>query len=305
MRQRNRDPFGAVGLGRHPVSNHRSVTATFLERRWSQRLRVRLLSVTNRGLRRRCSERGRLRQWCPSGTGPVPRDSVGFNVEDARVDVQIHRYRLLCLQADLSLRHVSLFCSKCFDNGQGPQSIAPFEPAFQTPPPLLRLQGLGPPEVSRRTSGIVQKGDCTRNLGKPFVSKKSVPDPSPPYPNPPPPSPELQWTTCRDTVGLVKICVEEDTCDTCEDTWGGGGPLPPTPQIQGGRGVVKRGSKGHELISPIQMSETFCSNLLIAGGGIRMADNHRLSPPPPPLSDTVTVTVTDCDSASGFVMEYA
>ena len=30
---------------------------------------------------------------------------------------------------------------------------------------------------------------------------------------------------------------------------------------------MKRGSKGHELISSIQMSETFCFNFLIGGGG--------------------------------------
>ena len=42
---------------------------------------------------------------------------------------------------------------------------------------------------------------------------------------------------------------------------------PPPPQIPRA-GVMKRGSKGHELISSIQMSETFCSNLLIWGGGV-------------------------------------
>ena len=80
--------------------------------------------------------------------------------------------------------------------------------------------------------------------------------------------------------------------------------------MQRGGGVVERGPKGHKLISSMQISENFGSNLLMGGGlgqgCIRTADNHRRSPPPP-WSDTVTATATgtDCDSASGFVMEYA
>ena len=47
-------------------------------------------------------------------------------------------------------------------------------------------------------------------------------------------------------------------------------------------GVVKRGSKGHKLISSIQVSEILAPTCFWGRGGqgcIRMADNHRRSPP--------------------------
>ena len=66
---------------------------------------------------------------------------------------------------------------------------------------------------------------------------------------------------------------------------GGGGAWSP-PQF-GERGVAEWGSKGHTLISSMQISENFGSNLLMGWGRgqgcTRTADNHRRSPPPPPL----------------------
>ena len=38
---------------------------------------------------------------------------------------------------------------------------------------------------------------------------------------------------------------------------------PPPPPNAGGGGVVERGSKGHKLISSMQISEIFGSNLLM------------------------------------------
>ena len=52
---------------------------------------------------------------------------------------------------------------------------------------------------------------------------------------------------------------------------------------------MERGTKGHQLVSSMQMSENFGSNLLMGGGGaqgcMRMADNHWRTPPPPLWSD--------------------
>ena len=48
----------------------------------------------------------------------------------------------------------------------------------------------------------------------------------------------------------------------------GGGRGPWSPPKLRGAGFVKRGSKGHKLISSLQMSEIFCSNLFIGGGDV-------------------------------------
>ena len=55
-----------------------------------------------------------------------------------------------------------------------------------------------------------------------------------------------------------------------------------------GGGLAKRCSKGHKLISSIQMSETFCPHSLIGRGGGGRDVLERLTttggaPPPPPL----------------------
>ena len=88
---------------------------------------------------------------------------------------------------------------------------------------------------------------------------------------------------------------------------GGGGAAAWSPPKFREGGVAERGSKGHTLISSMQVSENCGSNLLMGWGGgaqgcIRRADNGRRNPPPP-LG--VTGTGTDCGSASGFVMGYA
>ena len=49
-------------------------------------------------------------------------------------------------------------------------------------------------------------------------------------------------------------------------TWGRVGPLEP-PQHSGEGGGLKRGSKGHKLISSIQMFENFWLPLICRGGG--------------------------------------
>ena len=80
-------------------------------------------------------------------------------------------------------------------------------------------------------------------------------------------------------------------------------PLLHGPSSGGGWGYEK-GSKGHKLISSIQVCEIFGSILLI-GEGRDVLELTTIGAPPPPWSDTVTVTVIESDSATGFVMEYA
>ena len=65
------------------------------------------------------------------------------------------------------------------------------------------------------------------------------------------------------------VCNDQRGFGTMGLGMGGGGAWSP-PQFRE-RGVAERGSKGHTLISSIQISEIFGSNLLMGGGGGRDA----------------------------------
>ena len=84
---------------------------------------------------------------------------------------------------------------------------------------------------------------------------------------------------------------------------GGGGGLEP-PKFREGR-LWKGAPRATSIVSSMQISEDFGSNLLMGGGwALERLTIIGGAPPPPPWSDTVTVTGTgtDCDSARGVVM---
>ena len=81
---------------------------------------------------------------------------------------------------------------------------------------------------------------------------------------------------------------------------GEGGPLSP---CKSGGGVAERGSKGHQLISSIQMPEILPPTILSGGGGECMFSRHNPPPPVPVTGNAGTcrnVLPECCDSVSLF-----